>query len=79
MANQEAKTTKTWEDFYTIWMNEELEFEGELWQQINPIIVLLGDLEEREEDDEYTIQLREEVETLKVALLQKYIQKLIKP
>tara|TARA_B100000963_G_scaffold341796_1_gene341907 strand:- start:373 stop:570 length:198 start_codon:yes stop_codon:yes gene_type:complete len=63
----------TWNDFYTLWMNEELEFEGALWQDINPIIVLLGDLEEREgQDDEYTIQLKEEVETLKEALLQKY-------
>ena len=63
----------TWNKLYTLWMNEELEFEGQLWQDINPIIVLLGDLEEREgQDDEYTIQLREEVETLKEALLQKY-------
>lgn len=64
---------KTWKDFYTIWMNEELEFEGALWQDINPIIVLLSDLEEIEgKEDEYTIQLREELEERKKALLEKW-------
>lgn len=73
MANQEAKTTKTWDDYLNIWMNEDLQYEGALWQDLNPIIVLIDELEERKDkEDEYTIQLREEVETLKEALLQKY-------
>ena len=74
MTKQQQNTIKTWEDYYTMWMNEELEFEGALWQDINPIIVLLGDLAKRKgkEDSEYSIQLKEEVEAMKKELLEKW-------
>ena len=74
MTKQQQNTIKTWEDFYTMWMNEELEFEGSLWQDINPIIVLLSDLAKRKgkEDSEYSIRLKEEVEAMKKELLEKW-------
>lgn len=64
----------TFEHYMNQYMNEELEFEGELWQEINPIIVKIQLLESRvgKEDSDYSIQLRKEVETMKEELLQKY-------
>ena len=62
----------TWNVLYKLWMNEELKFEGELWQELNRIVVILDELEKREgQDDEYTI-LKEEAEYLKDTLIQKY-------
>ena len=62
----------TWNVLYKLWMNEELKFEGELWQELNRIVVILDELEKREgQDDEYTI-LKEEAEYLKAVLLNKY-------
>jgi len=65
---------KTWNDYLSIWNNEELEFEGSLWQDINPIIVKVQELDSRvgKEDSDYSIQLQKEVETMKEELLQKY-------
>lgn len=65
---------KTWDDYLSMWKNEELEFEGDLWQDINPIIVKVQELDSRvgKEDTEYSIELRKEVETMKEELLQKY-------
>ncbi len=66
---------KTWNDYLDIWMNEDLEFEGELWQDINSIIVLIDELEERKDkEDDYSIRLQEKVEAMKKELLQKHKQ-----
>ena len=65
---------KTWENFYALWINEELEFEGALWQDINPIVVIIDELEERKgyEDSEYSIELKEKLEAMKKEFLEKW-------
>lgn len=37
----------TFEHYMNQYMNEELEHEGELWQQINPIMVAIQDFEKK--------------------------------
>lgn len=63
---------KTWNDYLVLWMNEELEFESKLWQEINPIIVKIEQLDSRKGNSAYSIQLQKEVETMKKELFQKY-------
>jgi hypothetical protein len=74
MTKQQQNTEKTWEDFYAIWWNEELEFEGPLWQDLNPIVVIIDKLEERKgyEDSEYSIELKEQLEAMKKEFLEKW-------
>ena len=77
---KQQNTIKTWEDYYTMWMNEELEFEGRLWKDIRSIvglidiIVMIDKAEEREgiENPQYTKKLKEEVEAMKKELLEKW-------
>ena len=79
MATQKTTNNKQndFEFYLDLYMREAIEFEGDLWQLLNPIVVKLNTLEQRRkdgisDDTEYGQKLIIRIEEMKKEFLQKY-------